>query len=622
MDLQPIRDASPPPAPVADPGVASRPVVPGSTRSLEAAVDPADFERRLLELALDASGAGAACAWMLMPADSGRLVIVREISTFPAGRPAGERGGEIVESHSEWDPLASGEAIAAAWRDGRVAWSNQREGDTPWSSFGAVGAIRLRLDREGDRVLVAGWVPGTPEARERFESLAEHARLAARALEAREGRRVAEDQRAALVDWLRAAASSHHVSEGLRAAARAALRVSGSQVAAVWTHAAGRPPGLAHTAGETRERESIARALQAWANDVMERATPKVVEPASEAAGAGEADPALWPLALERVRRARFFPLIASGQVLGVLAVADLTSRRRPSHRTLESESTPLLVAVADGLAMLLDRAAAAEARRAGEQKQRELQERLRRRDRFAATAERAAAALADIRQPMGSIAAFARRAHREMAEDDPRREYLEVILRESERIERRIAEIAAAEEPAPARLAMETLNAVLQDVLPCIGEQLVRRRVRLLKRLDPESPALLLDGERIRQVFRNVLERAVESVPVGGRVRVESRLVRDHVIAEIAFDGGRSPGDLLEELFVPFTPEAAHGAPGLGVADRVIRQHGGEVRVRADGEWGAAVLITLPVRGNEERRRSREDRRGARTDRRAAAPR
>ena len=104
------------------------------------------------------------------------------------------------------------------------------------------------------------------------------------------------------------------------------------------------------------------------------------------------------------------------------------------------------------------------------------------------------------------------------------------------------------------------------------------------------------------------------------GRVRIESRLIRDHVVAEIAFDGGHAPGDLLEELFVPFTPDAAHGAPGLGVADRVIRQHGGEIRVRADGEWGATVLITLPVQGNEERRRVRTDRRLTRSDRRLPA--
>jgi signal transduction histidine kinase len=602
MAIEPIRDAADqgqrPTAPVA-----SFLHSPASTRPLDESLDAEEFERRLLAQAMSAEGGGASRAWILGRGDAGAIEVAR---AAPAGSGTGAAGAKSHEA------LAACTAIAEAWRDARVVWSRESGPGTPWSDAAEFGVVTYRLARGAARLLVAAWDRATPGAEERFIALADRARPSARAFEAREGWRRSGEQRAALVEWLRAASASHHLSEGLRAGARAALRISGAQAVAIWTLAPGASPVLAQTAGESPERESLARALQPLAVGIAEGGAMQVIE-------RGSPQEARLTAGLDRVARAMLLPVTASGRVTGVLAALVLAGHES-GPRDAVDDGAEMMVAVADGLGMLFDRAARAEAQRAGEQQVRELRARLRRRERLATVGERAAGALAEARHPLASIGAFARRAHREFEPLDPRREYLEVILRESERLERLIAESSEPAAPELSRLRLESLNAVLQDVLPGVGEKLVRRRVRLLKRLDPESPQLLLDVERIRQVFRNVIERAVDSVPVGGRVRIESRLVRDHVIAEIAFDGGHAPGDLLEELFVPFTPGAAHGAPGLGVADRVIRQHGGEIRVRADGEWGATVLITLPVQGNEERRRTRSDRRLTRSDRRLPA--
>ena len=602
MAIEPIRDAADPPAEFPGSG-ASYLLSSSALRPLDEAVDAGDFERRLLGLAVSPEGGGASRAWILQRTEAGRMEVSRSSDTAFADDA----------SSRNIDPLQSGPAVAEAWRDARVAWSRESGESAPWRGAAATGAVGYRLDRGASRLMVAAWDRESEGSEARFVAVAQLARQSARALEAREGWRRSGEQRVALVEWLHAAAASHHVNEGLRAGARAALRVSGAQAVAIWISAAGAPPMLSHTAGETSERESMARALQALAVETAESGQVLAIERDSGV-------PSRLPPGLDRVDRVLLLPVTASGQVMGVLAALTLNGLDPAARDAAGEDATELLTAVADGLGMLFDRAARAEAQRGSEQQARELRARLRRRERLATVGERAAGALAEARHPLASIGAFARRAHRELEEADPRREYLEVILRESERLERLIAESSEPAAPELARLRMESLNAVLQDVLPGVGEKLVRRRVRLLKRLDPESPLLLLDVERIRQVFRNVIERAVDSVPVGGRVRIESRLIRDHVVAEIAFDGGHAPGDLLEELFVPFTPDAAHGAPGLGVADRVIRQHGGEIRVRADGEWGATVLITLPVQGNEERRRVRSDRRLTRSDRRLPA--
>jgi nitrogen-specific signal transduction histidine kinase len=130
----------------------------------------------------------------------------------------------------------------------------------------------------------------------------------------------------------------------------------------------------------------------------------------------------------------------------------------------------------------------------------------------------------------------------------------------------------------------------------------------------------LLLDGQRLRRVLHNILERSLDLVAVGGRIRVESRRSGEFVVVEIAHDGLHRPGDLLDELFVPFkSARTGSSASGLSVAQQLVHEHGGEIRLKSDGEWNTVIAITLPVPDNQDRRRVGAERREIRRDRRSA---
>jgi signal transduction histidine kinase len=163
----------------------------------------------------------------------------------------------------------------------------------------------------------------------------------------------------------------------------------------------------------------------------------------------------------------------------------------------------------------------------------------------------------------------------------------------------------------------MEDLNAIAQEVLKSRHEPISRRRVRLVKKLSPDLPTLLLDAARIRRVIENIVACALEAVPLGGRLRVETRRSGTFAVLEVVHDRTRAEGDVLEQLFVPFGPAPASGAAlGLGVAQQIVREHGGEIRVRTEDPWSSAFSVTLPVLENQDRRHA-ADRRSARTERR-----
>jgi signal transduction histidine kinase len=120
-----------------------------------------------------------------------------------------------------------------------------------------------------------------------------------------------------------------------------------------------------------------------------------------------------------------------------------------------------------------------------------------------------------------------------------------------------------------------------------------------------------------MKQVFLNLFQNGIQSLPSGGRMRVASSRVESHVNVEIATDGEPIPGEMIERLFVPFATSKPTGSGlGLAVALKLVREHGGQIRVRSEGEWGAIFSVVLPVSQNEDRRRG-TDRRHRSLDRR-----
>ena len=164
----------------------------------------------------------------------------------------------------------------------------------------------------------------------------------------------------------------------------------------------------------------------------------------------------------------------------------------------------------------------------------------------------------------------------------------------------------------------MEDLNRLVEEVLLLATDDIGRARARLIKRLANGLPALRLDADRIRQVAGSMLATALESVPAGGRLKVETKRMGDVVQFVVAADGVRHPGSALDNLFAPFAGgPGASGTIGLAAARQIVKEHGGEIGVRAGEDWPTLFSVNLPIRVNEDRRRTGEDRRRSRRERR-----
>ncbi len=587
-------------------------------QELESAPD-FDHALRLAVRALTEAGVGALRAFALGPDGKGLRLQGRAASAPGAGDQLPEFTSQV---RSLSLPLLEGaDPVVGAFLSARCrhepTWA---AAPPPWTAWGVEGlaAVPIWIDGRAAAVLAV-------EPDDGFERrpLAAHLLLVAGLVEGAGLRlllssrlRQRDHEGALLHEMSRATLSAMNIREGVNRVTRVACQALNARGSALWVMDAREGSArLEGTYGAAAQRERLARGLTPLATACMASGRREVVEsPASDSRLAADAAAAIGSVAC--------VPLVAYEEVRGALAVYDLFPRPGAERDGVSSNDLLFLELLADQAAVMLAYVELYDRIRQGEKRLEDARSYQRHLERLASVGERAARAAQDARHPLASIGGFARRVQRELDEANPLREYLEVIVRETERLERLLSEqLQFASLPRP-HWKLEGLNQVVQDSLQELSEELVRKRIRLLKKLSPELPPLLIDAEKIRQVVGNILRHALQSLPAGGRLRVESRPLQRYVMVEIAHDGPRIPGNLAEQLFVPFAMARANApAVGLSVARQIVQRHGGEIRLRSDGEWGVVFSFTLPIQENQDRRARDLDRRQEGTDRRNRFP-
>jgi|GEM_PF-3599336 len=312
-------------------------------------------------------------------------------------------------------------------------------------------------------------------------------------------------------------------------------------------------------------------------------------------------------------------PLLVFGEIVGVLAVVDKrTSVGEGSDRfTLEDEN--ILEFLASQTSVAVKNTRLYERLKETEKRLTETQKMLTESEKMAALGELSAKIAQELRDPIAAIGGFAKRIERELPLDDPSKEDVRILVREAKRLEEMVSQQLEVAEIKMPRKAMRQLNTLVHESVVMIREELVGQGIFLEEAYAREMPDLLLDEDRTKKVVLNILRNALDVVKDGDTVRIETLREGDRVLLEIANTGDQPPGNVLEELFMPFSTGRPSGRGlGLAIANQIIREHGGEISIRNEGDWGAIFTISFPIRANQERRRV-SNRRGGRDRRRDA---
>ncbi|MRR33981.1 HAMP domain-containing protein [bacterium] len=156
-----------------------------------------------------------------------------------------------------------------------------------------------------------------------------------------------------------------------------------------------------------------------------------------------------------------------------------------------------------------------------------------------------------------------------------------------------------------PLRLRMTTVSypELLDKVLPLLSERLSEQRIELVCEIAPDLPPLEVDPELLRNCMVNLITNAAQSMPEGGTITLGACFKPDERSIRLTFadEGvGIRPEDIPRISQPYFTTREAGIGLGLAITDRIVKEHGGHLKVESVVGKGSVFSIILPAERKE----------------------
>jgi len=221
--------------------------------------------------------------------------------------------------------------------------------------------------------------------------------------------------------------------------------------------------------------------------------------------------------------------------------------------------------------------------------------------ENLASLGQLAAGVAHEINNPLGTILLYSESMQRECAEDDPRYADLAVIVKETKRCKRIVADLLNFSRQHQVIAQPTDINALLQELVEMAPRRIKTVTIPIVTEFDPHLPIIDGDTAQLRQVFLNIMTNAVEAMPQGGTLTVRTRQGQGGIVTiEIADTGVGIPHEDLGKLFTPFfTTKPIGKGTGLGLAISygIIKMHRGQIHVKSQPGQGTTFIISLPVK-------------------------
>lgn len=223
--------------------------------------------------------------------------------------------------------------------------------------------------------------------------------------------------------------------------------------------------------------------------------------------------------------------------------------------------------------------------------------------EKLAALGKVTAGVAHEIRNPLTAIKMLIYSLREELTTTDEKREDLAVIMKEIERLEKIVANFLEFARPPDPQFAPVEINAIVQETLALLAARLRQHHITVRENYRFVGGPLNADAGQLKQVIMNLAVNALEAMPQGGILKIETAHWADtakrQAWAQIhVIDSGPGiPPEILENLFDPFVSGRKDGTGlGLSIAQQIITRHGGWIEASNNPSGGASFVVNLPL--------------------------
>jgi len=217
--------------------------------------------------------------------------------------------------------------------------------------------------------------------------------------------------------------------------------------------------------------------------------------------------------------------------------------------------------------------------------------------ERLSALGEMASTVAHETKNPLNSIR-LATSYLKKNFQGDILTEFLEIIEQEVARLNELTSGFLGYSKPAPLKLKPCDINAIVRSTVDLVRQDATDRNIELVVLTDDHAPPVGCDISQLKQALLNLLVNAMDAVTAGSTITVTTdssdRLMR----ISVQDTGAGIPHGEMDKIFKPFYTTKTRGAGlGLAIVERIVKEHGGEIRVSSNAGKGTTFTINLPVR-------------------------
>jgi two-component system sensor histidine kinase PilS (NtrC family) len=220
---------------------------------------------------------------------------------------------------------------------------------------------------------------------------------------------------------------------------------------------------------------------------------------------------------------------------------------------------------------------------------------------RLAAVGEMAAGIAHEIRNPLASMSGSMQILRQELPLSSEQEQLMDIVLRESERLNTTIRSFLAYARPQHFEIARFDLRRALNDTALLLRNSSEISDEHVIE-VDVPPAELWYDADegQIKQIVWNLATHGLRAMPAGGRLRLvgAEEPATGGVVLTVQDEGTGIPAEELDSLFQPFHGRFAKGSGlGLAIVHRIVSDYSGEIRVSSHAGEGTTVTVRLPAR-------------------------
>jgi signal transduction histidine kinase len=226
--------------------------------------------------------------------------------------------------------------------------------------------------------------------------------------------------------------------------------------------------------------------------------------------------------------------------------------------------------------------------------------------ERVAALGRAAAEVAHEVKNPLAGLLLYSLHLRDMLEKPSPEVALVDKIVDTINHLNRRIEHILGFARPLSLTAHSGNLNQIINDILELLRSQVTANKIEVRLSLYEQNASWMIDESSMRGALMNLIVNAIEAMPEGGTLSIDSKWTEETLQLEIADTGGGIADDQIKKIFEPFYTTKEQGL-GLGMpyAKKIIEEHGGSVSLNTKSGEGTTIRITLPANREEVERAS-----------------